>query len=104
MTAPAKLTGKQSHHLRALGHSLKPIVQIGKHGFTDAVREQIDDALRSHELIKVRVGSEAPLKLKDFAQQVEDAVGASVAQTIGKIALLYRRHPDEPKIELPKGN
>lgn len=102
MAAPEKLTGKQTRHLRALAHSLKPIVQVGKHGWTDAVREQIDRALLDHELIKVRVGSESPTDLKEFAATATAALNAHLAQTIGAIAVLYRRHPDEPKIELPR--
>ncbi len=103
MAAPDKLTGKQTRHLRALAHSLKPIVQVGKNGWTDAVRDQIDQALLDHELIKVRVGGESPTELKEFAAQATTALAAQLAQTIGNIAVLYRRHPDEPKIQLPKG-
>lgn len=39
---PPVLTGKQRHHLRGLGHALKPIVQIGKSGIDDGVVAAVD--------------------------------------------------------------
>ncbi len=102
MAALEKLTGKQLRHLRALAHALKPVVQVGKQGFTDAVREQIDGALTSHELIKVKLSSEAPMKVKELGNLASEAVSAHLAQTIGLTALLYRAHPKEPQIKLPR--
>jgi len=103
MAAPENLTGKQLRHLRALAHELKPIVQIGKNGFTDAVSAQIEQALLDHELIKVKIGSESPTELEEFQKTIAGALGAVLAQTIGSTAVLYRRHPDKPKIQLPRG-
>lgn len=100
-TTPRALTGKQNRHLRALAHSLKPVVQIGKHGWTDATRQQVDDALDDHELIKVKVASESPLELAQLAASLETDLGAHVAQSIGSILVAYRPHPKNPKIRLP---
>jgi RNA-binding protein len=102
MSAPAKLPGKQSRHLRALAHSLKPVVQVGKNGFTAALKEQIDGALLDHELIKVRVGSESPVKAKELAELMARELSASVAQIVGLIVVLYRAHPKKPVIKLPR--
>src|SRR5512143_3365150 len=46
--------------LRAAGHALSPVVQVGKLGTTNAVLDQVTCALRDHELIKVKLGSECP--------------------------------------------
>jgi RNA-binding protein len=102
MASPTKLAGKQLRHLRALAHGLKPIVQIGKHGFTDAAVAQVDRALLDHELIKIRVMPECPDELANVATQAREKLSAHVAQTIGAIVVLYRAHPKEPKIQLPK--
>jgi len=98
---PLSLTGAQRRSLRALGHHLKPIVQIGKHGITSGLVSATTDALLQHELIKISVGSECPVDRKTAPQVLAEQTGAHVAQTIGRTALLYRRHPDEPEIQLP---
>jgi len=102
MSPDTKLTGKQLRHLRALAHDLKPVVQLGKHGLTEAVRAQVDQALLDHELIKVKLGSESPTDMAEFTETVTTALRAHLAQVIGSIAILYRRHPQEPKITLPR--
>ncbi len=95
------LTGKQTRHLRALGHHLDPVVHLGKEGVTDALNKAIDQALTDHELVKVKLNPEAGDDRHDAAEAVAKAVGAEVAQVLGRTFLLYRRHPSEPKIKLP---
>jgi RNA-binding protein len=95
------LDGKQRRHLRALAHDLKPVVQVGKEGVSDAVVRATDQALTDHELIKVRL----PQIDKDERDAMADALRARtrshLAALTGRVAILYRRHPDEPKIRLP---
>ncbi len=98
----APLTGRQRRYLRALGHGLEPLVQLGKHGLTVTVVGAIDDALARHELVKVRLGTECPDGRDDVAEKLGPELAAHVAQTIGRTILLYRRHPQEPVIQLPK--
>jgi len=85
--------------LRAAGHHLSPIVQVGKEGVTDAVLRQLDDQLGAHELVKVRIGSESPEDRFEAAERLGSAVGAQVAQILGRTVLVYRRHPEKPKFE-----
>lgn len=96
------LTGKQQRYLRGLAHDLDAVVQVGKQGWSDGVRAEIDQALDVHELIKIRLGGEAPLELGELAENVETQLGASVAQTIGRLVVAYRRHPKTPRIVLPR--
>jgi len=96
------LSGKQRRHLRALGHHLDPLVQLGKHGLTDGIVSAVDQALEQHELVKVRLGTECPDDKNDVAEKLPPAVRAELAQVLGRTLLLYRRHPKEPKITLPK--
>jgi len=96
------LDGKQRRHLRALGHHLEPVVQVGKHGCSDAVTKAVGAALEQHELVKVRIGTECPDARDDVARSLERALGAQIAQKLGRTVLLYRRHPKDPKIRLPR--
>ena len=95
------LTGKQRRHLRALGHKLTPVVQVGKDGIDDGLVAAIDQALTDHELIKIKVGENAGLDRQDAAEAIASKTRSEVAQVLGNTVLLYRAHPDEPAIELP---
>ncbi len=95
------LTGKQRHHLRGLGHELKPIVQIGRGGIDDGVVAAVEQALTDHELIKIRVGEGAALDRQDTAEEIARRTGSEVAQVLGNTLLLYRADPDHPVIVLP---
>lgn len=95
------LTGKQRRHLRSLGHNLDPVVQIGKQGLTEGVTQAVDQALATHELVKVRVGTECPDDRRDIAERLGPLVSGEVAQLLGRTILIYRRHPKKPVITLP---
>lgn len=97
------LTGKATRYLRGLGHDLSPIVQIGKEGLTDGLIAATSRALLDHELIKVRVGGEAPDDRMTSAEQLASRTGADLVQILGRTCLLYKRHPKKPVIVLPKG-
>ncbi|MET0790105.1 MAG: ribosome assembly RNA-binding protein YhbY [Polyangiaceae bacterium] len=96
------LSGKQRSFLRALAHPLKPIVQIGHGGLTDAVLSAIDGALHSHELIKVRVTGNDEVSAADLALEIEQRTRSQVAQVIGKTLVVYRGRKKDPVIVLPK--
>lgn len=96
------LSGKQRRFLRAHGHSLQAIVQVGKDGITDALVGALDTALIAHELVKVKIGQSAPLDRHEAATALAERTGSAIAQVLGNTVLLYRKHPDEPKLELPR--
>ena len=96
-----ELTGKQRHHLRALGQRLTTTLHVGHEGVTDAVVTQANAQLDAHELIKVRVGDNAPDSRHDVAEQLAERTKAHLAQVLGRTALLYRPRSDAPTIVLP---
>jgi RNA-binding protein len=85
--------------LRAAGHHLSPVVQVGKEGVTEAVLRQLDAQLLAHELVKVKVGTESPEDRFEAAGRLGEAAGAQVAQILGRTVLVYRRHPERPRFE-----
>jgi RNA-binding protein len=95
------LTGKQRRHLRALGHELKPIVQVGKDGIDDGLVAALDQALADHELVKIKIGEGAGLDRQEAAEDLASQTHSEVAQVLGNTVLLYRADPDDPKIKLP---
>ncbi len=88
--------------LRAAGHHLSPVVQVGKEGVSEAVLAQLDAQLAAHELVKVRIGTESPEDRFEAAGRLGAAAGAQVAQILGRTVLVYRRHPEKPRFE-PSG-
>lgn len=95
------LNGKQRRHLRGLGHSLDPVVQVGKEGVTEGVIAAVDRALLAHELIKIRCSTECPQDRKQVGESLAESTGGQVAQTLGRTLLLYREHPESPRLQLP---
>ena len=49
-----ELKGSQKKYLRGLAHSLNPVVTIGRGGLSRQVIRSIDEALETHELIKIK--------------------------------------------------
>jgi RNA-binding protein len=93
------LTAKQRVRLRALGHHLDPVVIVGQQGITPGVVAAVEQALFDHELIKVRF-NEGPEDRKEGAARLARETGSEVAQILGRTALLYRQHPEKPRIDL----
>jgi RNA-binding protein len=85
--------------LRAAGHHLSPVVQVGKDGVTPAVLRQLAEALLAHELVKVKVGVESPEDRFEAAARLAVGPGVLLAQVLGRTALVYRKHPEKPRFE-----
>jgi RNA-binding protein len=91
-----KLTSQQTRRLRQLAHHLKPVVMIGDKGVSDNVLAEIDRALETHELIKVRISADKTQK-RAMTEKISQTSGAQIVQLIGNISILYRAS-DKPKI------
>jgi RNA-binding protein len=89
------LTARERAHLKARAHALEPIVHIGHGGVTDAVITEIDRALASHELIKVRSGSHDRHTRDEMAEMICTRTGAANVQQVGKVLVLWRPRPVE---------
>ena len=95
------LTEQQRRHLRGLGHSLKPVIRIGRAGVSDAVVAETARALNDHELIKVRVAGMERDARDEALASLADRTQSEMVGRIGHTAVLYRRHPKKPRIVLP---
>ena len=93
------LAGFQKRALRARAHGLSPVVQVGASALSDAVRAALDQALLDHELVKVRMHQPADKKAQ--ARALAEATGAVLCGLVGHTAILYRPHPEKPRIVLP---
>ncbi|MCE8005036.1 ribosome assembly RNA-binding protein YhbY [Billgrantia ethanolica] len=93
------LSQAQKKAFRSIGHHLNPVVTVSENGVSEGVLAELDRALADHELIKVKL---ALPERDDRAAMLEELLAASGAervQTIGKMALLYRKSPQaNPKL------
>ncbi len=96
-----KLTPAQRQHLKGLAHSLSPVVIIGEKGLTEAVLKESERALKAHELIKIKAGSDEKETRSQWLEQICQALDASPVQLIGKTLVIYRA-AEKPVIQLPR--
>jgi RNA-binding protein len=91
----------QNRFLRSRAHHLKPVVLVGQNGLTDNVVAEIGNALDAHELIKVRVAAGDRDARNAMIAEIVRATGAQLIQSIGHVAVLFRRNEKKPRLTLP---
>ena len=97
---PEPLTGLQRRFLRALVQPQRPLVQVGGAGLTPGVLGAVSAALLEHELVKVRLHE--PEDKKGAAAALAEACDAHLCGLVGHTVILYRPHPEKPRIVLPR--
>jgi RNA-binding protein len=60
----------------------------------------LDNALDGHELVKVKL--QQPADKKAEARLLAEKSGAELCGLVGHTVILYRRRPEDPRIELPE--
>jgi RNA-binding protein len=96
-----KLTPAQRQYLKGLAHSLSPVVIIGEKGLTEAVLKETEGALKAHELIKIKAGSDEKETRTGWLDEICSKVEAAPVQQIGKVLVIYRP-AEKPVIQLPR--
>lgn len=91
------LTPEQKKQYKSIGHHLKPVLTVADNGLTEGVIAELERALGDHELIKVKFNI---IEREDRLETIGALCKAGKAehvQTIGKMALLYRKNPKPNK-------
>jgi RNA-binding protein len=91
------LTPAQRKVHRADAHHLDPVVLVGGDGLSPSVKKEIEAALKSHGLIKVRVFSDDRAARELMLQTLADELDAAPIQHIGKLLVLWRPLPEKVK-------
>ena len=99
------LTPRQRQQLKGLAHPLKPVVQVGGAGVTDAVLGALAEALRRHELVKVKLPKLDDAQAREaMAAEIVERSGAAEVQLLGRVLVLYSARdkdlPGKPRIRL----
>lgn len=91
------MKGRERAELRSEAHHLDPSVHIGHLGITPAVISSLDDALRTRELVKVKLPKGSEVEPKEAAGSLASSTDSEVIQVIGRTATFYRENPDLPR-------
>ncbi|MBZ5488788.1 ribosome assembly RNA-binding protein YhbY [Halomonas aquamarina] len=93
------LSQAQKKAFRSIGHHLNPVVTVSENGVSENLLAELDRALNDHELIKVKLALAERDDRAAMLNELTQDSRADVVQTIGKMALLYRRNPKaNPKL------
>ncbi|MBE6859970.1 MAG: YhbY family RNA-binding protein [Ruminococcus sp.] len=94
------LTSKQRATLRGIASSYETIFQVGKGGINDNLIQQVSDALKKRELIKLRVLDNSGYSAREAADEIAERTESDVVQVIGSRFVLFKRNPKEPVIDI----
>ena len=80
------------YKLKSQAVQLKPIINIGKNGITDALVEELAKQIKANRLVKVKMlKSAAPDgDIKALAQQLTDTTRTTLVEVRGSTVVLYR--------------
>lgn len=102
--AGPELNSKQKKFLKGLGHTLTPVVVIGKDGLNEKIITATILELSRHELIKVKIGKSSAVSRQETADFLSTGCESSLVQVIGKTILLYKKNTKldkDKQIRLP---
>lgn len=94
------ITSKQRALLKGIASTYETIFQIGKSGISENLINQISDALRKRELIKLRVLDNSEYSAQEASREIAEKTGSEVVQVIGTRFVLFKRNPKEPVIDI----
>lgn len=75
--------------------SLKPIVRLGNKGLTETVHQEVDAALKAHELVKIKIQGSTPEIRTTLYDELANTHHAIKIQKIGHIVVLYRKKSND---------
>jgi RNA-binding protein len=90
------LTNAQIRVLKAQAQRLKATLKIGKEGLSPQFLAALNDALKHHELVKVKFDDFKEQK-KELAPQLAEKSGSHLVTRVGNVAVLFRPKPVEPQ-------
>ena len=92
------LSNTQKKQLKGMAHSLKPVVMVGQHGMKESIDDEIAQAIKYHQLIKIKVGLGDRDARDELIAKIVETHNAILVQRIGNIAVLYRFNPQKGKL------
>lgn len=86
-----KFTSKQRAYLRSQAQTIDPVVYVGKDGYSDGVRDALDQALGCHELVKVRFQNSKD-QIKEISSRLASGTASDIVATTGFTTVFFRQN------------
>ncbi len=91
-----EITSSERKKLRGLAHHIKPVIQLGKNGISESLIKAAEEALKDHELIKLKFLDFKDAK-KELSLELSKKLDSHVVGMVGNTAIFYRENPIEEK-------
>jgi RNA-binding protein len=83
------LTNAQIRNCKAQAQRLKATLKVGKEGLSPQFLAALDDALKHHELVKMKFDDFKDQR-KDLAPQLAEESDSRLVTRVGNVAVLFR--------------
>ncbi|MDB6125588.1 MAG: hypothetical protein JWQ71_4581 [Pedosphaera sp.] len=87
------LTNAELRKLKARAQLLEPMLKVGKAGLSEGFLKSVDEALKLHELVKIKFVDFKEEK-KTLAPQLAEKTSSELIMRVGNVAVLYRKKPE----------
>jgi len=84
------LTNAEKRDLKARAQRLEPVLKVGHAGVTPAFLASMEEALKTHELVKIRFTAHKDQK-KALAPQIAEKTASTLVARVGHVAVYHRR-------------
>ena len=84
------LDKKQIKRLKEEAHFLKPLLNVGKEGFSDSFVESLYQAFNTKELIKVKYLDNSPEDRNSIKEKIKGLKDIELVQQIGHTFVLFK--------------
>lgn len=84
---------KRLRRLQSRSRKMDPTIWIGKEGASEALMKQVENQLKSRELVKVKIQKSALSEtgMTDFAEKVVASTGSTLVEVLGHTFTVYKR-------------
>jgi RNA-binding protein len=89
------LTKTQIRGLKARAQHLEPLLRVGRNGLSESFLASLSDALKHHELVKIRF-EEHKDRRRELAAEMAERSGSRLIWIVGHVAVLYRPSTEPP--------
>ena len=92
------LSSKQRAYIKKLAHDIDPLVRVGREGIGDNLKASVLDAIRSRELIKVKIIQTCELTAREVYDAMREWEEIELVDMIGRTIIVYKENKDKPRI------